>query len=378
MQKPRILILENSTDITGALNSIVRSGEVLGDAFEFVYVLPAGSKAIPALQARGLEVYTLPMKEIRRNVPALIQYIPALIINTLRFYRLVRKHNIALIVNNDFYNLIPPLYAFFGGRVPYVCFVRFMPSRFPRRLVNFWCNLHQRYASRIVAVSKAVRRELPFQYNVAVFYNQLPSAEVAYQPPSSTTLLYPANYIPGKGHEYALESFARVASRYPTWKLQFVGGDMGLQKNRDFKAALMARAHDLGLQDQVEWHGFTPDLGPWYQQAAVVLNFSESESFSLTCLEALYHGRPMIATACGGPSEIIDDPQTGLLVPVADVDAMAAAIDSLLSNAAWRQKMGANGYVVIRKKFDDQASTRALGAIYSLAMGIKSPTFNNR
>lgn len=208
-----------------------------------------------------------------------MQYVPFLIINTLRFRRLVRKQNIALVVNNDFYNLIPPLYIFFGTRIPYVCFVRFLPSKFPAWLVRFWYGLHQQYASKIIAVSEAVRRELPQVQGVAVVHDLLPGTAAAYQPALSTTILYPANYIQGKGHQYALEAFARISKQFPLWKLRFVGGDMGLQKNKAFKAALIRRANALGLHNQVEWLGFNEDLGEAYQQAALVLNFSESESF---------------------------------------------------------------------------------------------------
>jgi len=377
--KPRVLIIDNSVDITGAATSIARSCEILRDSFEFLFVLPSHSLAVDLFKRKSFEVITMPMKEIRKDPWALVRYIPYLLINARRLNNLIRKERIDLVVNNDFYNLIPSLYrAMPGRRIPYVCFVRFLPSKFPQRLVRFWCDLHRRFASHIIAVSEAVRRELPVQQNVSVIYNQLPAEEITYVPVPSTVILYPSNYIVGKGQEYALASFARIADRYPEWKLMFVGSDMGLQKNKDFKAGLMRRAYDLGLQNRVEWHGPVQFMGPLYRHAALVLNFSESESFSLTCLEALFHGRPLIATACGGPSEIIDAPQTGLLVPVGDVDAMARAIDSLLADAPRRQEMGKKAYTAVRNKFSDQATVRALGAIFNRTIDIKTSTFNNR
>ena len=379
VRKPRVLIIENSVDVTGAATSITRSCEILRDSFEFLFILPSNSMAVDMVQRKGFEVVTFPMKEIRKKTWALIQYIPFLLINAWRLHKLIRKEKIDLVVNNDFYNLIPVLCRFLPGRrIPYVCFVRFLPSKFPARLVRLWCGLHSRYASGIIAVSEAVRRELPVEGKVEVIYNQLPAEETVYEPASSTVILYPSNYIKGKGHEYALESFVRIADRYPAWNLMFVGSDMGLKKNKDFKTALIRRAHDLGLQDRVEWRGSVQYMGPLYRQAGLVLNFSESESFSLTCLEALFHGRPLVATDCGGPAEIIDAPETGLLVPVGDVDAMTQAIDSLLADAPRREEMGRKAYVAVRNKFSDQTTVRALGEIFTRSIGIKSPTFNNR
>lgn len=379
MPKPHILIVENAMDVTGGITSIVRSSESLRNDFHFSFVAPTGSRTIPWLKQKGFEVEELPMREIRKNLWALALYIPFLLINGRRLRRIIREREVDMVVNNDFYNLTPVLHRFMpGGTVPYVCFVRFLPSKFPRPLVKLWCGLHKRHASHIIAVSQAVKRELPFQTHVAVVYDQLPADPVAYQPSSSNTILYPANYIQGKGHEYALESFARIAGRYPAWNLRFVGGDMGLQKNKNFKTVLMQRADALGLQQRVECLGFTSDLGPLYQQAGLVLNFSESESFSLTCLEALYNGRPLIATDCGGPAEIIDAPETGLLVPVGDIDAMTRALDNLLANAAGRHEMEERAYQTVRNKFRDEATVRILSRIYSESIGIKSPTFNNR
>ena len=56
-----------------------------------------------------------------------------------------------------------------------------------------------------------------------------------------------------------------------------------------------------------------------------MLNFSESESFSMTCLESLYYGTPLIATDSGGPAELFKHGESGHLVPNRDVQAMAKA-----------------------------------------------------
>jgi L-malate glycosyltransferase len=378
-RKPRIAVVDNSIDITGAATSIARTCEVLRDSFEFFFILPSNSKAILLFRRRGFEVTTLPMREIRKNFWSLLLYIPYLLINARRLRSLATSKDIDLVVNNDFYNLMPVLCRLMPGRkVPYVCFVRFMPSRFPARLLRFWCRLHDRYASHIIAVSEAVKRELPFQRNVSVIHNQLPATEVMYEPLPSKTIFYPSNYIVGKGHNYALECFARIAARFPDWKLMFVGSDMGLQKNKAFKEALIHRVAELGLQNRVECHGPVQYMGPLYRQAGLVLNFSESESFSLTCLEALFYGRPLIATDSGGPSEIIDAPETGLLVPVGNVGAMTEALETLLADEPRRERMGLNAYKTVRKKFSDERTVRALGEIFTRSIGIKNPTFNNR
>jgi len=366
MTKPRILIIENSTDVTGALKSILRSSTYLKDDYEFTFVLPSKSKAIEQIAQHGFSCIEIPLKELRKNFFSLLLYIPFLLYNTFVISRLIRVLKIDLIVNNDFYNLLPAAYKFFGGKVRYVCYVRFLPSKFPSVLVKLWCGLNERYASSIIAVSNAVKTELPYQNKVVVIGNELPQSENgAYVPAQSTLLLYPANYIQGKGHNYALESFATIAKRYPEWKLRFVGSDMNLQKNKDFKSQLIKSAEELRISNQIEWHGFSNNLASQYKESSIVLNFSESESFSLTCLEAMFYGRALIATACGGPSEIIDTDETGILIPVNDLEAMINSIEFLISHPKEREIMASEAYQRVRIKFSNQNTIQKLGQTYS-------------
>ena len=259
-----------------------------------------------------------------------------LFINLLRLRRIIRKQRINLVVNNDFYNLLPAAYKFSGGKIPYVCYVRFLPSKFPAVLVNFWSRLHAHYACQVIAVSNAVKRELPDQSNVVVIGNELPQLEeFVFKAPTSS---YPANYIRGKGHQYALESFARIHEKFPHWKLRFVGGDMGLDKNKVYKESLMQLARQLGIYEKIEWLGFTTDMVSQYCQSSIVLNFSDSESFSLTVLEGMYYGRAVVATDCGGPAEIIDHPETGIIVPLKNIDRMTAAIEQLIADENLRNQ----------------------------------------
>src|SRR5262249_45499144 len=161
----------------GALKSVVRSSFQLKHDFEFIFLLPAKSQAVTFVKQSGFDCYELNMREIRKDLFALVSYLPYLLLNTIRFFRLVRRLEIDVINVNDFYNLIPAVYRFFGGSKSYVCYVRFLPSKFPQPLVKLWCAMHHRYAEKIIAVSKAVERELPYQQKVMVIPNELPEGE---------------------------------------------------------------------------------------------------------------------------------------------------------------------------------------------------------
>lgn len=354
--------------VTGAFVSILRSTSFLMTQFDFVFILPLGSAAVSYARKEGIEVHELPLKELRRSIASFLLYFPFLLSNSIKLSGLVKSLNIDLINVNDFYNLLPACYKLFGGKVPYVCYVRFLPSKFPPVLVKVWCYFHRKYAVSIIAVSEMVKQELPYKEKVTVIGNELPAEELEYTSTRSTILLYPANYIQGKGQEFALETFADIHIKFPDWKLRFVGGDMGLKKNREYKNELMKKADGLGLQSQIEWLEFSDNLSTHYTDAGIVLNFSESESFSMTCLEAMFYGRPVIATKSGGPAEIIDHNETGILVELRNIKQMAAAMEYLIMHPAERAVMGKKAYQSVRERFSYPNTIGRLKDVYESAL----------
>ena len=117
------------------------------------------------------------------------------------------------------------------------------------------------------------------------------------------------------------------------------------------------------LERKIEWIAFTEDVELECKQADIVLNFSESESFSITCLEALYFGRPLIATDCGGPAEIIDF-DTGYLVNLGDVKAMTQSLEYLITHPSEREEMSRQAYSRVRSKFSYENTINKLELLY--------------
>ena len=97
----------------------------------------------------------------------------------------------------------------------------------------------------------------------------------------------------------------------------------------------------------------------------IMLNFSESESFSMTCLESLYYGTPLIATDSGGPAELFEHGKSGHLVPNRDVQAMAKAIILLANRLDIREKYSSSSRIHIRKTFNISDTVKKLNQIYN-------------
>ncbi|OGX91092.1 hypothetical protein BEN49_05475 [Hymenobacter coccineus] len=233
----------------------------------------------------------------------------------------------------------------------------------------------EHWADRVVCVSEAVRQYFGGGEQVAVVYDPLPGAErypaAAHpaRPDGTVQCLYLSNYIQGKGQDLALAAFEQAYARDQRLRLLFVGGDMGMAKNRQFREQLEARVRAGGLQEVIRFAGFAADVEQAIKEADVLLNFSESESFSLTCLDALYYGTPLIASDCGGPAELFENGHSGLLVPNRDVAAMAAAITQLAADAGLRTQFAAAGRAYVRQKFAPAGTYEKLGALYAAVLG---------
>lgn len=353
-----ILIIDNSNRITGAFKCANRLALLFQQEHRFIFLLPQQSTNDSLLQEQGYSTYKLPMQELKKSIISVLQYPFYLIANLIRLKRIVKKEQIDCVVVNDFYNLLGAALLLTGSKVVLITYVRFLPSTIPKPLRTLWTKVAQRYSHHVIAVSDAVLGQLPNHpstiriYDPVAIEEQLP---VAPYTSGTKQLLYLSNFTKGKGQEHALKAFAAANLQDQDVRLILVGGDLGLEKNQAFRAELEREAQDLGIAHQVSFHAFESNIEQLIKDSYLLLNFSESESFSMTCLEASFYGTPVIATRCGGPEEIIDHEKTGLLVAKQDIKAMASALTSLIHNVPLRNQFAeaAKRYVVTKFTTED-------------------------
>src|SRR5262249_28267990 len=102
-------------------------------------------------------------------------------------------------------------------------------------------------------------------------------------------------------------------------------------------------AADLGLTEHVTFLGPVSDVPALLARAALFVLPSRTEGISLTLLEAMARGLPVVATRVGGNPEGVADGETGLLVPPADPASLSAAVLSLLRDPQRGRCMGQAG-----------------------------------
>lgn len=172
-----------------------------------------------------------------------------------------------------------------------------------------------------------------------------------------------------KGAHVFLEAAARVRRVRPGTRFVIVGGALfGLETG--YVQSLAAQADALGLSDAVRFTGHLDDPAPELAAADLVVHSAiRPEPFGLVLVEAMLAGRAVIASAAGGPLEIVEPGETGLLVPPSDADALAAAMLSLLDDDARRAAMGAAGLARARAQFGAEAMARGFERLYEDLLG---------
>lgn len=162
---------------------------------------------------------------------------------------------------------------------------------------------------------------------------------------------------PWKGQHLFLRAAAQVATARPDARFLVIGGAV-LGSEGTYPAELKQLAYATPeLRDRVHFIDHQEDVYPWYDALDVVVHASASEPFGLVLVEAMALGRPLVATAAGGPTEIVEDGQSGLLVAPGNVHAMAAAVLRIVNDGTLATRL-ARGARERAHSFSDEQMAR--------------------
>lgn len=118
------------------------------------------------------------------------------------------------------------------------------------------------------------------------------------------------------------------------------------------RSALEARARKCGVAEDVVIAGFQGDIRPHVAACDVMALCSLTEAFSLAALEAMAMGKPVVHAEVGGAAEMISGGHNGILFPVGDTEAFAAALATLADRSAC-ERMGGNARRVVEALFSE-------------------------
>lgn len=163
-----------------------------------------------------------------------------------------------------------------------------------------------------------------------------------------------------KGYEYGIRACAILKEKGIPFEYRIVG-------NGDFKQALQFTISELGLENEVKLLGaMAPqELKKELSNAYVFLHPAISEGFCNAVIEAQAMGLPVICSTADGLSENIVDGETGFVVPVWDVNAMAEKLEWFWNNKERIKIMGDAGVQRVKEHFKIEDQIKAFTAFYN-------------
>lgn len=240
---------------------------------------------------------------------------------------------------------------------------------------------HERHgtycADKVIAVSKALKSEIMWMYNVpdwkaSVIYNGInyrdyngwidPAAvrRLYGIGPTDPVVLFVGRIVYQKGPDLLLEAVPNILRYYKNAKFVFVG-------DGQMRWGIEERTHHMGIGDAVRFPGY---LNGWklidlYKASDVVCVPSRNEPFGIVILEAWSAGKPIVVSSNGGPGEIVWHEVNGLKV-YPNVDSVSWGIGTVFEDFDHARWMGRNGRIAVETAFSwDVIADQVLNVYYS-------------
>ena len=330
------------------------------------------------LRGAGAEVHLLPLDPAVGNVRkdalglgTLARLRPAAGASgfVFRLARLIRRLRVDLIHCNSLKSdLLGGVAGRLAGR-PVVWHVRdrIAADYLPARVAAGFRLLSRRLPTHLIANSAATLQTLELPEGLAaratVIHDGTPIPRDVPPPVAGVVVGLVARISPWKGQDVFLRAAASVRQGYPNVRFQIIGA--ALFSETEYEREVRDLAGRLGPPGWVEFTGFRHDVARLIARLDVLVHAStRAEPFGQVIIEAMAAGKPVVATRGGGVPEIVVEGQTGLMVPMADAPAMAAAIVRLLSDPPAAERMGRRGRQRVEQSFSIERTARGVELLY--------------
>jgi glycosyltransferase involved in cell wall biosynthesis len=276
--------------------------------------------------------------------------------DAVRLALTIRRQGIELVLVNSTVLLAPVLAARIAG-VPAIVHVREFPMTGGGRRVF---GLHRRLADTLIAISGAVEEKLP-QGGGARLVRILAGIEIPSEPgtpreefqrPVRLCVLGSVNGLHSKGQDVAVGALGWLVEQGVDASLDLVGPI----SDRAFARELGEAAERLGVAERLHIRGESRETDEVFAEADIVLMCSRVEPLGLVPAEALVRGRPVIAARTGGLPEVVNDGETGLLVPPEDPQALGGAVLQMIASPAETREMVMRGRRDVEGRLDIELS----------------------
>lgn len=229
-----------------------------------------------------------------------------------------------------------------------------------------------RGADAIIVLSESIRVKLETMFGIQgkVYAIQNPCPDILPSPytDAGREILYAGMLNRNKGYADLIRAFARVAARYPDWKLTIAGaGELGKARR------LVA---DLGLTARVSFPGWVrgEEKDRLFRRASVFCLPSHQEGFPMAVLDAWAYGLPVVSTPVGGLRDRLADGENVLFFTPGDVAGLADRLERSLSDGACRARLSEASLGLAGGSFGLECVNKRIASLYEVLLQEKRET----
>lgn len=258
-----------------------------------------------------------------------------------------------------------------GLHIPVIVSVRSNPAReYPDKVTRMLAWFLFRKAAGVVLQTKQAMEFFPpaVQKKSIVLPNSLSQQFLRqqYQEERKNEIVWVGRMDQNKNPKMLLQAFLKLADRYPQWSLKFVGDGPQMQQ-------LQEMCKDTPVCERIFFTGRVEDVPKEIATASIFILTSKQEGMPNALMEAMVSGIAVISTdcPCGGPAELIEQEQNGILIPVDDEEALTEAMTRLMAQDAYRNTLGENAKKLIEKVHPDRVNREWLAYAEAIVGGEK-------
>lgn len=370
----RVLLLHSSSDLYGAGKILLVVTEILQQAGHTPIVVLSGSGPLSdALQAQGVQVHLIPLGILRRkyaNLSGIWNRLQTLRKAYQSLKQLIQEEKIDLLYSNTTAVLVGAWLQRSLG-IKHVWHIHeILPQAWLSRFLGYWI---QRTSDAVIVVSDAVAKHWQDYIQpekIRRIYNGIdytPYTTINNNTLRSQLLPTDKNLLVGmigrvhhwKGQDYFLEIASHLNKQYPNLHFVMVGD--AFPGNEYLYERLDQLKEAYQLQEVVTDLGYRTDIPDILQALDIfILPSIAPDPFPTVLLEAMASGKPVVATAHGGATEMIEPNQSGVLIPWNDAATAANMMMPLLNDASTRTAMSQAARNRVIKTFSKEAFRIAL------------------
>ena len=333
----KILLISHSPNLYGAERSLLDLAEGLVRSKQAFYVLcPAPGLLSQELGKLKIPVYYMAFPGIGKgNVKEVLLFILLFIPAVVRLIMWMKKQKITIVYSNTINALYGPIAAKLIGVRSVWHIHEVKPKKvFLTKMAGVIINL---FSSEAIFNSYATMRAFSKRSlsNWHVVYNGIEIKNYCGVKDCAADFIigFAGQMVENKQPTRFLHAFSEAKKQIANIQGIMAGDGSLLPKIR-----LLAK--DLAIADDIIFTGYLTDLAPFYATIDVLVLTSDHEAFGRVIAEAMSYGRTVIAANVGGVSEVVDDGNTGYLVPADDINAYTEKIICLAKNPELCRKMG--------------------------------------